>query len=76
MAALPPQVVGKIGKRGTIVIPARLRRRYDITEGSLVIAEPHEDGILVRPAVVLPVEVCTPVRRVELLLANAIDAPD
>lgn len=46
----------KVGKRGTVVIPAALRRRFGITEGSLVIAEAHEDGILIRPAVALPLD--------------------
>ncbi len=36
----------KIGKRGVVVIPAPLRRRFGLTEGSLVIAEEREDGIL------------------------------
>jgi DNA-binding transcriptional regulator/RsmH inhibitor MraZ len=30
----------RIDKRGTVVIPAALRRRYDIEEGTLIIAEP------------------------------------
>ena len=66
----------KVGKRGTVVIPATLRRRFGIEEGSLVIAEEREDGILVRPAVVLSVEVYTPERKAEFLLSNAIDAED
>ena len=55
----------KVGKRGTVVIPATLRRRFGIEEGSLVIAEEREDGILIRPAVVLSVEVYTPERKAE-----------
>ena len=66
----------KVGKRGTVVIPATLRRRFGIEEGSLVIAEEREDGILIRPAVVLSVEVYTPERKAEFLLSNAIDAED
>jgi AbrB family looped-hinge helix DNA binding protein len=46
----------KVGKRGTVVIPAELRRRFGIEEGTLVIAEEREDGILIRPAVALPLE--------------------
>jgi hypothetical protein len=30
----------RVGKRGTIVIPAALRRQYGIEEGTFVIAEP------------------------------------
>ncbi|MGH2374595.1 MAG: AbrB/MazE/SpoVT family DNA-binding domain-containing protein, partial [bacterium] len=44
----------RIGKRGTVVIPADLRRRYGIGEGSLVVAEAQPDGILIRPAVAVP----------------------
>ena len=49
----------RVGKRGTVVIPAAPRRRYGIEEGTLVLAEPHDGGVLIRPAVVLPVEVYT-----------------
>jgi len=68
--------VSKIGKRGTVVIPSSLRRRFGIKEGSLVIAEEREDGVLIRPAVVMPVEIYTRERRAEFLLSNAIDADD
>ena len=63
----------KIGKRRVVVIPAPMRRRFGLTEGSLVIAEEREDGILIRPAVALPVELYTPERKAEFLLSNAAD---
>jgi AbrB family looped-hinge helix DNA binding protein len=47
----------RVGKRGTVVIPASLRRQYRIEEGTFVVAEPREGGVLIRPAVILPVEV-------------------
>ena len=50
--------------------------RFGIEEGSLVIAEEREDGILIRPAVALPVETYTPRRRAEFLLSNAVDRQD
>ncbi len=68
--------VSKVGKRGTIVLPAKLRRRFGIEEGSLIVAEEREEGVLIRPAVALPVEVYTPERRAEFLLSNAVDAKD
>ena len=40
----------KVGKRGAIIVPAKLRKRFGIEEGSLVTAEEREDGILIRPA--------------------------
>ena len=68
--------VSKVGKRGTVVIPAPLRRRFGIEEGSLVVAEATEEGILIRPAVAMPIEVYTPRRKAEFLLSNAVDADD
>lgn len=66
----------KVGRRGTVVIPAKLRRRLGFNEGSIVIAEEREDGILLRPAVALPVEMYSPERRAEFLLSNATDKRD
>lgn len=66
----------KVGKRGTVVIPAALRRRYGIEEGTLVVAEATDEGILIRPAVVMPVEVYSPERKARFLLENATDAED
>lgn len=66
----------KVGKRGSVVVPARLRRKFGIEEGGLVVAEERPDGILLRPAVALPVEIYTPKRKAEFLLSNAVDAKD
>lgn len=66
----------KVGRRGTVVLPAKLRRRLGIEEGSFVVAEEREDGILIRPATVLPVEIYSPERKAEFLLNNAVDAED
>ena len=66
----------RVGKRGTVVIPAALRRRFGIEEGSFVVAEPFEGGVLIRPALVLPIEVYTPERKAQFLLSNAINAAD
>ncbi len=65
-----------VGSRGTVVIPAPLRRQYGLRTGSLIIAEPRDDGILLRPAVALPVEIYSPERRAEVLLSTAIDEED
>lgn len=72
MASLKSET-SRIGKRGVVVIPARMRRRFGLEEGALVIAEETEDGILIRPAVALPVEIYTPERKAEFLLSNAVD---
>lgn len=61
----------KVGKRGAIIVPAKLRKRFGIEEGTLVITEPREDDILIRPAVAFPVEKYTPERKAEFLLSTA-----
>ncbi|HUN62311.1 MAG TPA: AbrB/MazE/SpoVT family DNA-binding domain-containing protein [Candidatus Sulfotelmatobacter sp.] len=66
----------KVGKRGSIIVPVKLRKRYGIEEGTLVTAQATEDGVLIRPAIVLPVERYSPERRAEFLLTNATDARD
>lgn len=66
----------KVGKRGTVVIPAALRRRFGIEEGSLVIAEDTGEGILLRPAVAVPLEVYSDERKAEFLLSNAVDSEE
>ena len=69
-------LTSKVGKRGAVVIPAPLRRRFGIEEGTLVVAEATEEGVLIRPAVAVPVEVYSPERKARLLLENAVDASD
>ncbi len=66
----------RVGKRGAVVVPAKLRKRFGIEEGSIVTAEETDDGILIRPAVVVPVERYTPQRKAEFLLSNALDDAD
>jgi AbrB family looped-hinge helix DNA binding protein len=61
----------RVGKRGAVVIPARLRKRFGLEEGTFVIAEERPEGILIRPAALVPVETYTPERKAELLLGNA-----
>ncbi|HEX8696139.1 MAG TPA: AbrB/MazE/SpoVT family DNA-binding domain-containing protein [Longimicrobium sp.] len=66
----------RIGKRGTVVLPTGMRRRFGLDEGSTVLIESTDEGILLRPAVVLPVEAYTPARKAEFLLNNAVDLED
>ena len=67
---------GKVGKRGAVVIPARIRREAGIEEGELVVIEARPDGVLIRPAVALPVEVYSAERKAEFLLNNAVSPAD
>ena len=69
-------LTGKIGRRGTFVIPAKLRKQFGMEEGSLVVAEARDEGLLIRPAAVMPIEIYTPERKAEFLLTNTVDAAD
>ncbi|HZB87682.1 MAG TPA: AbrB/MazE/SpoVT family DNA-binding domain-containing protein [Terracidiphilus sp.] len=62
-----------MGKRGTLVVPAKLRERYKLGEGSPMLVEERPDGILLRPATTTPVdvEIYTPERLAEFFLNNA-----
>jgi len=66
----------KVGKRGMIVLPAALRKKFGIEEGSYVIAEDRNEGILIRPAAVVPIEMYTPERIAEFFLNNAVSKDD
>ena len=64
--------ITKIGKRGTVVIPAPLRKKYGFEEGSQLLVEALPDGVFLRPVVTLPVEIYTPERKAEFILNNTI----
>lgn len=65
-----------MGRRGTVVLPARLRRKYALEEGTLVIVEERDEGLMLRPAAAYPVELYPPARVAEFLLNNAVDEKD
>jgi len=66
----------KIGRRGAVVIPVGLRKKYGFEEGSLVIAEARTEGVLLRPVATIPLEIYTPERKAEFLLNNAVTSED
>jgi AbrB family looped-hinge helix DNA binding protein len=66
----------KIGRRGAVVIPVGLRKKYGFEEGSLVIAEARAEGVLLRPVAAIPIEIYTPERKAEFLLNNAVTPED
>ena len=66
----------RVGKRGTVVVPIKLRQRFGLEEGTLLIAEEQSGGILLRPAVAVPTEIYSSERQAEFLLNNAVDAKD
>lgn len=72
----PLRETSKVGKRGVVVIPAAMRRRFGIEEGATIIAEEREDGVLIRPAVTLPIEIYANERIAEFLLNNSLPGED
>jgi AbrB family looped-hinge helix DNA binding protein len=47
---------GHVGRRGAIVLPSSVRKRYGLNDGSLFISEEREDGVLIRPATATPLD--------------------
>jgi AbrB family looped-hinge helix DNA binding protein len=64
----------KIGRNGRLVIPVKLRRRFAPKEGGIVVLEETGNGISVRSAVTMPVEIYPARRKAEFLLNNALGA--
>jgi AbrB family looped-hinge helix DNA binding protein len=69
-----------ITSRGVITLPARLRKALGLRADDQLIAEVTPEGLLLRPAVTLPVEIYTPEREQEFdeseaELAVALRAP-
>lgn len=54
-----------ITSRGVITLPAKLRQSLGLKPDDHLIAETTPEGLLLRPAVVLPVEVYSPERERE-----------
>lgn len=46
-----------IGQRGSFTLPARLRKRYGLKENDELFVEETEQGLLLRPAVSMPIEI-------------------
>jgi AbrB family looped-hinge helix DNA binding protein len=57
--------------RGVITLPAKLRQALGLQADDQLIAETTPEGLLLRPAVTLPVEVYTPEREREFDAAEA-----
>ena len=66
----------KVGKRGAVVIPAKLRKKYGFEEGSSILFEDGPGGVVIRPAVTVPVEVWSTQRKAAFLLENAVGRED
>jgi len=64
----------RVGKRGTVVIPADLRRQYGLGEGDMLVMEEFAGGLLIKPVRAFETEVYSPQRTAEFMLNNAVDA--
>lgn len=51
-----PTRLATVQKRGQVTIPVSLRRKYGISEGSIVAILETEDGILISPRLVLAID--------------------
>ena len=60
-----------INSRGVVTLPAKLRRAMGLKADDQLIAETTPEGLLLRPAVTLPVEMYTPQREQEFDAAEA-----
>lgn len=66
----------RVGKRGTLVIPADARRRYGMGEGEMLVMEECAQGLLLKPIRAYDLEVYTPQRSAEFMLNNAVDGAE
>ena len=66
----------RIGKRGTVVIPADARRRLGLEEGEMLVMEESAQGLLLKPVRAYEVEIYTPERTAEFMLNNAVTAAE
>ena len=60
-----------ITSRGVITLPARLRQALGLKADDHLIAETTPEGLLLRPAVTLPIELYSPGREEEFDAAEA-----
>lgn len=68
-----------VTSRGVVTLPAKLRQALGLKADDQLIAETTAEGLLLRPAVTLPVEIYTPERErefdeAEAELARVLDA--
>lgn len=64
-----------VGKRGVLTLPAQLRRRYSIEEGTILLLDEVREGLLLRPAVSVPIEIYSDERIEEFLAEDRLKGP-
>lgn len=60
-----------INSRGVVTLPAKLRQALGLKADDQLIAETTPEGLLLRPAVTLPVEIYSPAREREFDAAES-----
>jgi AbrB family looped-hinge helix DNA binding protein len=61
----------KMGKRGTLVLPAKLRKQFGLEDGSLLTTEVKDGEIRIRPAYVYEPEVWSDETTAYFILINS-----
>ena len=60
-----------MGKRGTLVLPAKLRKQFGLEDGSLLVTEAKDGEIRLRPAFVYEQEPWSPEETAYFILINS-----
>ncbi|MCF6312661.1 MAG: AbrB/MazE/SpoVT family DNA-binding domain-containing protein [Verrucomicrobiales bacterium] len=60
-----------INQRGNLTLPVALRKEMGIFPNDQIIAETTENGILLRPAITMPIEIYTDERITEFEMEEA-----
>lgn len=55
----------QLGQRGNLTLPKKLRDKFGLTSESILILEDTDQGILIRPAAVFPIEAYSDTRLAE-----------
>jgi AbrB family looped-hinge helix DNA binding protein len=61
----------KMGKRGTIVLPAKLRKQFGLEDGSLLVTEAKDGAIHIRPALMYEPPVWSAEEKAYYILINS-----
>jgi antitoxin PrlF len=54
-----------VGRRGSITLPAGIRKRFKLEQNDELIVEETDQGLLLRPSVSMPIEIYTDKRIAE-----------
>jgi AbrB family looped-hinge helix DNA binding protein len=68
--------IAQLSRRGTITLPAAVRRRLGLEEGDVLTVELSGRSIVLTPAVVAPVELYTEERLAEFEAAARLDSDE